>query len=291
MSSQISFLTDDPFIENTVAVNAVVEPPRLTNSEIIRRRIDAGERFVHVDILYQRCAQCQSRNVRYNEAANHWVCSLCGRECEVVEEKEHARFAECSNGGLMRMAHGKKRRGYALNTEGIDSMKMRFHKEPDAKKASAAERYANNLRNHAKYIIKNLHPNLWPELRKEAESITEFALSVLVSACADEKDGYGVWKRAPELGLPHIEGHKTMTITSCKPPDYLGDLSSRIKECLDKKENFSHHWHSDYDYHVEGKLCDDGAYRAWLSQEFKDCGNGHYWLLISENHAIFCEND
>lgn len=31
--------------------------------------------------------------------------------------------------------------------------------------------------------------------------------------------------------------------------------------------------------------------KAWYSEEYRNCGNGHYYLAISSGTAIFCEND
>ena len=30
---------------------------------------------------------------------------------------------------------------------------------------------------------------------------------------------------------------------------------------------------------------------AWYSEEYKNCGNGHYYLALDHNTAVFCEND
>ena len=31
--------------------------------------------------------------------------------------------------------------------------------------------------------------------------------------------------------------------------------------------------------------------KAWYSEEYRGCGNGHYYLAFDENLAVFCEND
>jgi hypothetical protein len=31
--------------------------------------------------------------------------------------------------------------------------------------------------------------------------------------------------------------------------------------------------------------------KAFYSEEFKDCGNGHYYLAIDNTHALFYEDD
>ena len=35
----------------------------------------------------------------------------------------------------------------------------------------------------------------------------------------------------------------------------------------------------------------DGIRRAWYSEEYRDCGNGHYYLAINATHAIYYEKD
>ena len=30
---------------------------------------------------------------------------------------------------------------------------------------------------------------------------------------------------------------------------------------------------------------------AWYSEEYKNCGNGHYYLALDETHALFYEDD
>ena len=35
----------------------------------------------------------------------------------------------------------------------------------------------------------------------------------------------------------------------------------------------------------------DGIARAWYSEEYKDCGNGHYYLALNRTHALYWEKD
>ena len=56
-------------------------------------------------------------------------------------------------------------------------------------------------------------------------------------------------------------------------------------------ESYSHSWRKGYDNSIEFRLCDDGKKRGWYSEEFKNCGNGHYYLALDERRAIFCEDD
>jgi len=31
--------------------------------------------------------------------------------------------------------------------------------------------------------------------------------------------------------------------------------------------------------------------KAWYSEEYRNCGNGYYWLVLNNTHALFCEKD
>ena len=89
--------------------------------------------------------------------------------------------------------------------------------------------------------------------------------------------------------------YKTTTIKSNKPKvggyDAYAECIKNIKSHLDNKEDFVYRWQSGYDVTVEGRVFDDGSYKAWLSLEYRNCGNGHYYLLINDNNAIFAEDD
>ena len=64
----------------------------------------------------------------------------------------------------------------------------------------------------------------------------------------------------------------------------------RLKEFIDKKEKLTYRWRKNYDNHYEIRFDNDYA-RGWYSEEFKNCGNGHYYFLLDECHALFGEDD
>ena len=67
------------------------------------------------------------------------------------------------------------------------------------------------------------------------------------------------------------------------------------KECTRKaiQERKEHYlkWEKGYDNTIHVKLGEDGILRGWYSEEYRGCGNGHYYLMLDEMHVIFCEND
>lgn len=66
---------------------------------------------------------------------------------------------------------------------------------------------------------------------------------------------------------------------------------SRINDTLREKGKYRRHWTKGYDNSVEVSLGEDGMMRAWYSEEFRDCANGHYYLMFDATHAIFYEDD
>lgn len=69
-------------------------------------------------------------------------------------------------------------------------------------------------------------------------------------------------------------------------------IKESIKNAMSSRRNISRKGYTNYDVSFELKYdTEDGIPRAWYSEEYKGCGNGHYYIAISENSAIFCEDD
>ena len=63
-----------------------------------------------------------------------------------------------------------------------------------------------------------------------------------------------------------------------------------LAENIANKVNISHRWVNGYDNSYEVHFDKDFP-RAWYSEEFRGCGNGHYYFLLDNCHAIFGEDD
>jgi hypothetical protein len=61
-----------------------------------------------------------------------------------------------------------------------------------------------------------------------------------------------------------------------------------ISLCLKKKEACHKRGRKNYDISFE---YNPKIQKAWYSEEFKDCGNGHYYLALDATHALFYEDD
>ena len=63
-----------------------------------------------------------------------------------------------------------------------------------------------------------------------------------------------------------------------------------FKRSISDKKPIRFTWRNVYDNTLE-ILSDNGIYRGFYSEEFRGCGNGHYYLLFDATHAIFYEDD
>ncbi len=67
-------------------------------------------------------------------------------------------------------------------------------------------------------------------------------------------------------------------------------MSAEVAECIKNGTNFHRRWENGYDNSVE-IANRDGEKLAWYSEEYRNCGNGHYYLMFDATHAIFYEDD
>jgi len=67
-------------------------------------------------------------------------------------------------------------------------------------------------------------------------------------------------------------------------------MSAEVAECIKNGTNFHRRWENGYDNSVE-IANRDGEKLAWYSEEYRGCGNGHYYLMFDATHAIFYEDD
>lgn len=61
-----------------------------------------------------------------------------------------------------------------------------------------------------------------------------------------------------------------------------------IKDAIKEQKNFStgRFDYNGYDGSIELRKDDDGQFRGFLSKEYRNCGNGYYYLLINDNYFI-----
>jgi hypothetical protein len=66
--------------------------------------------------------------------------------------------------------------------------------------------------------------------------------------------------------------------------------SAEVEKAIKDKKDYHRRWTNGYDNTLEITFNDDYP-RGWYSEEYRGCGNGHYYLLFDATHAIFYEDD
>ena len=66
--------------------------------------------------------------------------------------------------------------------------------------------------------------------------------------------------------------------------------SAEVENAIKNKKDYHRRWTNGYDNTLDISFAYDCP-RGWYSEEYRNCGNGHYYLLFDATHAIFYEDD
>lgn len=200
---------------------------------------------------------------------------------------------------------GSRKRGYDIDDLRSDGLFQIQVKGSRSEKKSPLDEYCDRLRKFKKAFAEECHPNLWKSLqdgyaRLDVDDFKAFAEKFMAMQPENDRFHYYEalceYRKLHNLDLMTENCYKRTTIISNKEKfDFQGarakEVVKRLQKALDNKENFSEGWEGNYDVGIETKLCADGTYRGWFSLQFRGCGNGHYYLLLNANSAIFSEDD
>lgn len=228
----------------------------------------------------------------------------------VVRDGEKFRAMRESEDNIFVFAPRRSCYGYRMME---DTFCSRYELVPNQK--SPAEKWQRDV---DKVIKKLERSGLWPEileqfktLRKlsyeDRQKISELYRSLPYKSdrTADElKEHYGkLWDKYPFIfsadynsGIDYFYLTGGMSDAKTKSM-YFGhsnkQAKERIKSAMAEKRKCSEYGRTSYDvsftYAPASEECSFD--RAWYSEEYRDCGNGHYYLALDENCALFCEDD
>ena len=189
-------------------------------------------------------------------------------------------------------SRGMRRYGWYIHSDGGLRNHATYGKEFDfaevvlPPRLSSKEETALQTLRWRNYILKHTAPGLWRTLVENALKVTAEKLRKFIET---SWEGKRIWEIKEELGLPTLRSfHRTTTLKSQGAPQEIIEM---VREKIRKREEFSFFWRGKYDCSVSGMFTEDGDFWATLSLEYKDKGNGHYYLLLNENAAIWEEDD
>lgn len=85
-----------------------------------------------------------------------------------------------------------------------------------------------------------------------------------------------------------LKGIKQINYDKYERTHYRNIIGEQIRN---KEGNFRYHWVNGYDCSVQISKDNVGNLFAWYSEEYRGCGNGHYYFALDERRAIFVEDD
>lgn len=95
-------------------------------------------------------------------------------------------------------------------------------------------------------------------------------------------------------GNLHIDTEYIWELSDCKLKSmYFGKYANKrikdeLQQAIRRKTDYKDSRTVSYDVSVNYQAKDN---KAWYSEEYRHCGNGHYYLVLDHSTAVFYEND
>lgn len=198
-----------------------------------------------------------------------------------------------TNGDLIgEYGKGMRHRGYGVSISCV--MEWESIDIPVKDKKTNGEKLRKTMTTAVKYLRAS---GLWENLRTSMDyllSLSDVELDKVYDLAVHSYDGYRKYceKNNIHLSSDELFGLSRGAIKSINYHSWERDeVRERFAKAIAEKTDYRHRWEKGYDNSIECKLCNDGTMCAWYSEEYRGCGNGHYYLALDERHAMFCEND
>ncbi len=146
-----------------------------------------------------------------------------------------------------------------------------------------AEKYLEEAYKYAQYFKKYSHPNLWPQLREKIRNFEEKGNIEGFLNDPNIKSHFDAWRRSSEFNILSVQMYKTTTL---KTWGFTDQDIRLLKEAIENHKDT--HVFSSKKYDATASI--EGN-KGFLSLEYRGLGNGHYYILIDEQHALYEEDD
>ena len=192
-----------------------------------------------------------------------------------------------SNGMLCEFKKGSRKWGYPFDPYHIVSI------ECIVKKVNPVDIFRRNTKNVIKYLSAS---GLWTPMLETAKVFLTLTDEELLTA----KENWGTYNSLMQGKLKdyHWFGcdcffnlFENRAIKTVNYGRWSREADRQlVANAITTKTNYHTRWRKGYDNSLEVRF-DNGYARGWYSEEYKDCGNGHYYFLLDETHILFGEND
>jgi hypothetical protein len=220
--------------------------------------------------------------------------------------KEKLRFFISSNEELCYYGKNMKRKGYSFEYVFL----TKVNEITPVVSKTPKQKWEKNLNVAIKLLTES---ELWPELLNEMKIAKKLGYDKMQEIYKIDNDKFTenylennkikitkIKQIAPEIIKINEENNEYV------PPDlkwwltyplkfksmyfgkyYNSQYKEQIKQALENKEK--HHISTTVNYDVSFEY--NGKEKAWYSEEYRGCGNGHYYLALNHNLAVHYEDD
>lgn len=211
--------------------------------------------------------------------------------------KERVRLWKDVLGRVAMLGKGCKRHGYLLSSWQYQDWVSLSHEEKKACNIDMFKRIEKRVNTAISYLERS---GLWSDILSDFKEYLSKDEETRRKMCNDIKvDSYANFFSNKEYAWC---GSKSLFISMAMPkcwkrPHYHCAAERDFHECrilqaIRLKKDYKYCWENGYDNSIEVHASKEhGIAKAWYSEEYRNCGNGHYYLLLDETHAIFCEDD
>lgn len=195
-----------------------------------------------------------------------------------AEGKKEKRRLFTNNGYVCELKKGCRRYGYIVNKSEVESWQNIAVRDAliDAWK---------NLQKVNKLLEKS---GLWTELATSLKKLETLGYVNFQDYAKLDWDGRRKWEQ--ENNCPINMDNLTNSLKrGIKNVNWESQHAKELMlQAMTNKTKWSSRWTKGYDNTAEyNPECN----RAWYSEEYRGCGNGHYYLMIDYTHALFGEDD
>lgn len=176
----------------------------------------------------------------------------------------------------------------------------------ELKKTKPKKTTLEQIKFNAKKFLKLSDSRLWDNLRNEIYTILNEIDDFYIEWKKQKKDNFSecFYKKYKNEWLLNNKVFITINTTFKKNTgkelsqdieNYLNGQNDNfnvafLRKCINNENEKYLYFHKHYLYDNTIEVHRQKGL-AWLSREYKNCGNGHYYLLISPTHAIYYEKD
>ena len=191
-------------------------------------------------------------------------------------------FIGSSSGMICELKKGSRSKGYVLDVSNVINIEVITPK-------NEIDIFRKNVSKIIKYLSNS---GLWQQKLKDCQYLTTLSDAEIIALKKNfydesKKHNITLWGSDCFYSFFEERGIKSINFEDKFHKEYE---VKNIRRAITDKVNYHTSWRKNYDNSISIENSDNNL-RGWYSEEYKNCGNGHYYYLLDETHALYGEKD